>query len=390
MKRIFILLTVVCVTAVSCREFSAPSRPTIDYVISLAADSLGSAFSLVKSHNPASSEGAIAIFGEREESLLLAEMFLTADRRDNISGSRSSDMLPDFAGEVLSVILDEAEEPYARLIEDGESERLREIAVRGAIFALDTVCCVTPFNPEATAPKPTSKIIVLSSSLMGEYGLFDIDTLFCLAGTRIPVISPVESMIGEALSIDKEDLGVGVWADSALVASNAYQNVFARMAKAAGKGASAFYPLSPVGEGDIRERLLSWLDAYSEICGGRQLDALLIDDYGVNIEALEAELADIRKEDSFQKLTYARLLSKDFRFIDVMESLTGRCYDILRKENLFTHNISYPYITLYQSAAAPDGSGNLLLRLSSRFISDETAQFIDANVVSTKPLYVQN
>ena len=225
---------------------------------------------------------------------------------------------------------------------------------------------------------------------MGEYGLFDVDTLFCLAKTRIPVISPVESMIGEALAADKDDLSVGVWADSALVASLAYQNVFGRMARAAGKGSSVLYPISPEGEGDIRERLLSWLDAYSEICGGRQLDALLIDDYGVNIASLEAELADIRKEDSFQKLTYARLLSEDFRFIDVMESLTGRCYDILRKDNLFTHNISYPSLTLYQTVAAPDGTDNLLLRLSSRFISDETAQFIDANVVSTKPLYVQN
>ena len=390
MKRIFIFIALISAMAVSCREFSAPSRPTIDYVLSLAADSLGSAFSLVKSHNPASSEGAIAIFGEREESLLLSEMFLTADRRDNISGSRSSDLLPDFAGEVITVILDEAEAPYAGFIEKDEAVKLRENAVRGAIFALDTLCCVTPFNPEATAPKPTSKVIVLSSSLMGEYGLFDIDTLFCLAGTRIPVISPVESMIGEALSVDKEDISVGVWADSALVASLAYQNVFGRMAKSAGKGASVLYPLSPAGEGDIRERLLTWLDAYSEICGGRQLDALLIDDYGVNVAALEAELADIRKEDSFQKLTYARLLSKDFRFIDVMESLTGRCYDILRKDNLFTHNISYPSLTLYQTVAAPDGTDNLLLRLSSRFISNETAEFIDANVVSTKPLYVQN
>ena len=390
MKRIFIFIALISAMAVSCREFSAPSRPTIDYVLSLAADSLGSAFSLVKSHNPASSEGAIAIFGEREESLLLSEMFLTADRRDNISGSRSSDLLPDFAGEVITVILDEAEAPYAGFIEKDEAVKLRENAVRGAIFALDTLCCVTPFNPEATAPKPTSKVIVLSSSLMGEYGLFDIDTLFCLAGTRIPVISPVESMIGEALSVDKEDISVGVWADSALVASLAYQNVFGRMAKSAGKGASVLYPLSPAGEGDIRERLLTWLDAYSEICGGRQLDALLIDDYGVNVAALEAELADIRKEDSFQKLTYARLLSKDFRFIDVMESLTGRCYDILRKDNLCTHNISYPSLTLYQTVAAPDGTDNLLLRLSSRFISNETAEFIDANVVSTKPLYVQN
>ena len=390
MKRIIIFMALLSVTAVSCREFAAPSRPTIDYVLSLAADSLGSAFSLVKSHNPASDEGAIAIFGEREESLLLSEMFLTADRRDNISGSRSSDLLPDFAGEVLSVILDEAESPYAGFLEKDGAAMLRENAVRGAIFALDTVCCVTPFNPEATAPKPTSKIIVLSSSLMGEYGLFDIDTLFCLAGTRIPVISPVESMIGEALAADKEDLSVGVWADSTLIASMAYQNVFSRMAKSAGKGSSVLYPLSPAGEGDIRERLLTWLDAYSEICGGRQLDALLIDDYGVNVAALEAELADIRKEDSFQKLSYARLLSKDFRFIDVMETLTGRCYDILRKENLFTHNISYPSLTLYQTVAAPDGTDNLLLRLSSRFISNETAEFIDANVVSTKPLYVQN
>ena len=390
MKKPAILLTLLPLLALSCMEHSSPTRPTIDYVLSIVADTTAGPYSLVAGHDPASVEGAIAIFGEREESLLLSEMFLTADSRDNISGRRGSDLLPDFAGEVFSVILDEAEAPYAGFIARGESEKLRENAVRGAIFALDTVCCVTPFNPEATAPKPTSKIIVLSSPLMGEYGLFDVDTLFHLAGTRIPVVSPVESMIGEALAIPKEDLCIGVWADSALVASMAYQNVFNRMAKAVGKQSSVLYPLSPAGEGDIRERLLSWLDAYSEICGGRQLDALLIDDYGVNLSSLRAELADIRKEDSFQKLTYARLLSEDFRFVDVMEALTGRCYDILRGENLFTHNILYPSLTLYQSVASPDGSGPLLLRLSSRFISDETAQFIDANVVSTKPLYVQN
>lgn len=390
MKKTAILLALVPLLALSCREFSSPTRPTIDLVLSLAADSTGGAFSLVAGHNPSSTDGAIAIFGEREESLLLSEMFLTADRRDNISGRPGSDLLPDFAGEVISVIIDEAEAPYAGFIERDEPVKLRENAVRGAIFAIDTVCCVTPFNPEATAPKPTSKVIVLSSSLMGEYGLFDVDTLFRLAGTRIPVVSPVESMIDVALEIPKEDLCVGVWADSALVASMAYQNVFNRMIKDAGKPSSTLFPISPYGEGDIRERLLSWLDKYSEIAGDRQLDALLIDDYGVNIAALQEELADIRKEDSFQKLTYARLLSEDFRFVDVMETLTGRCYDILRGENLFTHNIFYPSITLYQTVASPDGSGDMLLRLSSRFISDETAQFIDANVVSTKPLYVQN
>ena len=390
MKKIAVLLALVPLLALSCREFSSPTRPTIDYVLSLAADSTGGAFSLVAGHDPSSKDGAIAIFGEREESLLLSEMFLTADSRDNISGRHGSDLLPDFAGEVFTVILDEAEAPYSGFIERGETEKLRENAVRGAIFAIDTLCCVTPFNPEATAPKPTSKVIVLSSSLMGEYGLFDVDTLFHLAGTRIPVVSPVESMIGEALAAPGEDLCIGVWADSALVASMAYQNVFSRMAKAAGKPESVLFPISSSGEGDIRERLLSWLDCYSEICGGRKLDALLIDDYGVNTAALEAELADIRKEDSFQKLTYAKLLSDGFRFVDVMETLTGRCYDILRGDNLFTHNIFYPSLTLYQTVASPDGSGDLLLRLSSRFISDETAQFIDANVVSTKPLYVQN
>ena len=124
-----ILLAAVLLSAASCREREAPLRDTIPYVKQLAVDTTG-AFSLVKAYRSAGARGSIAA--------VLAARLLVADEVDNIDAKPVPDRLPDFAGESFDIFLDEYNAPYLRLAKSSP-DSLREVAVRSAVIAVDTV-----------------------------------------------------------------------------------------------------------------------------------------------------------------------------------------------------------------------------------------------------------
>ena len=223
MKHILTVLALLVAFA-SCNERPAVVRDTIPYVKQLAADTTGS-FRLVHTYRTAGTKGSIAVIGEPEAAARLASVLLSADLIDNIDGRTAPDRLPDFAGETFDILLDLYNAPYIRLAASSP-DSLREVAVRNAVIAVDSVAFSNASDPRSRLSKTRAKVFVLANSLLSEYGKFDVDTLFKMAGREAIILTPVEAMLLEARRSGCKS--VAVWAPAE--ARSAYENAAKRLA----------------------------------------------------------------------------------------------------------------------------------------------------------------
>ena len=360
MKRLFFLIPFLLVFA-SCRERPAVGRDTIPYVKQLAVDTAG-VFSLVRSYRTAGTEGSIAILGEPDPSYLLAQEFLAADRYDNIDGKTAPDRLPDFAGETFDVVLDLYNDPYIRMAA-ASPDSLREVAVRNAVMAVDTVAFSDASDRGSRLRKTKAKVFVLASSLQTEWGRFDIDTLFRMAGRDALILSPVEAMLSVA-----RDAGcnrVAVWAPEE--AKAAYDSV----AKESFPGMEVTV-ISTTGNGILRPAFRDMLRLFRAVRPNASLDAVLLDSFKADLDDLYAEQEHIHRQITEEDMAFDRILAPGFRFIEPKSSLTTACYRFLREHNLFTHNIARPSAHFYQTEEGPYGE-YVLVELGSDYLSSLTA-----------------
>lgn len=375
-------LLLIPAVVLSCRQSETAGRETIPFVRQVAADSAGT-FSIVKSYRESGPRGSIAVIGEPESTLLLTERFLTADVFDNIDGRRKPDGLPDFSGEVFDMLMDRMYEPYEHFV-GSDLDSLREMTVRYALAAVDTVCLSSPFNPDLKLSKHSSKILVLTSSLCSEYGHFDVDTLFQMAGKRISLIDPVRAMFTAASDGRVGVQHFGVWASREVIDAGAYQAVFRRRYHD-GSTLSAF---CPAAEGDLSARFRDFLRQYREGASG-PLTALLLDDYGVDPSFIAREIDRIRTQATEEDVALSRIISPEFRCIEPMGAITSACYRILRRDNRFTHDIAYPRARFYQTEESENGDP-VMIELSDRYLASEIDSFMDVNTLTTKAFYVQD
>ena len=380
MKKALFISVLLLSAFTGCRQGVTVQRETIPLVRQVAADSAGT-FAIVKSYQESGSQGSIAVIGEAEEALLLTERFLTSDDVDNIDGMARPDGLPDFSGETFDMLMDRMYEPYAHFV-GSDLDSLREMTVRYALAAVDTVCLASPFNPDLKLRKNSAKVLVLTSSLAAEYGRFDVDTLFKMAGKRIAVIDPVHAMFGAASASGRGNRHFGVWAGREVIASNAYQAVFGRLYHD-GSTLSAF---CPAPEGDLRSRFRDFLHQYRAGAAG-QLTDLLLDDFGVDTAFIDREVASIRSQQTEEDVVLSRIIAPDFRCYDPMEAVTTACYRLLRTDNRFTHDIAYPRARFYQTEESETGDP-VMIELSDRYLSAEIGSFMDVNALTTRIYYV--
>lgn len=369
---------VVAAAALSCQRKARTGRDTIAYVHGVVADSTGRGpFSLLRHFDGTAVEAAIAVIGEPEASLLLAERLRRSDGFDNVDGRPVPDGLPDFAGEVIAAYLDDANSPYAGFLADGRETALRETAVRDFFFALDTVCRVTPFDRDHLRHKSGAKVVILSSSLMSEYGYYDLDTLIRLGGREVPLISPVHTLLSAAFDGTDGPLHIGVWADRAVLGSGAYSYVFNALRHSRRDG-STLTGFSPEAIGTVGDRFLKFLDMYRDAGPGERLSVLLVDDYGVDLAQLDKALKEIRKAETFETMRYNKLLADDFRFIGILDAIDAACYTLMRRRNLFTHYVAYPRVTRYQTVDDGPASDDpfTLIEFNPKFLSPETVSAI--------------
>ena len=344
MKKYIILILAAAAALFSCRNKALPPRPTIPLVETIVRDTSGLA-NLVTKAGASGAEGSIAILGEPEEAISLARLFLAIDAMDNIDGREKRDSLPDFAGEQFDVILDTANTPYSHYLPEG-LDSLREAAVQGAMFAWDSTCLKYSMGSDRLL-KSRAKILILSSPLHSAYGLFDVDTLKQLCSGKCHIVTPVETTLQDAVSLGAGN--IAVWASESVRASRAYEQAFAEMGLQ-----GSVTSITPEPAFDVRTELRSLLRQYAAT--GRQLDALVMSDYSVNLLPLEAELALIRKAGTEEDAAFSRMLSQGFFIIEPGTSLTGAIFRYMRNGNLFTHRIARPAARWFETTVSRTGA----------------------------------
>ena len=396
MKRIVILgLAALAVTASCSRRIAAP-KSSLPLVLSIWADSTGTG-RVVAQAGRHGAEGSIAIIGEPEEVLPLARHFQTVDAVDNIDGRSVRDSLPDFAGERFDVILDAYNEAYAHFIPEGvdvfeSADSLREAAVRNAVFAWDTTCVRSLSNMEQKLNKTRAKILIFTSSMQGEFGVSDVDTLQRLCGGKSIVLSPTDILLEQAYAdrtyrvnlveelymddYDRETIkvqtsGQAVGQVNGLSArrSNAWQSVFDKK----GWEDARLTVLTPEPALDIRTEFRNLLRQYRST--GGPLDALIVDSYSFDRTYLESELTLIRREGTEEDGSFNKMLSKGFHILDPQQTLTRTTYELLRSQRLFTHRIARPALHYYETEEAESGLP-VLVEVTPAYVQETYVQDI--------------
>jgi len=342
MKKLIPFIAFLALLTVSCRERTAPLRDTISYVKQLAEDS--TAFSLVRAYRSQGTRGSIAVVGEPEAALLLSEAFLQADVRDNIDGKPGNDRLPDFAGESFDVIMDAYNAPYRRM---AESSRLS---------------------------KKKAKVFVLASSMLTEFGQFDIDTLVKMASREPLILNPVDAMMDAVRGASLAH--VAAWVPAP--AKPAYE------AAATGLDCAV---ISPVGGSDVRSAFRDLLRQYRSLKPNTALDAVLVDSFTMDLEELHAEVEHIHRQITEEDMAFDRLLAPKFHFIEPKSSLTEACYRLLREKNLFTHDIAYPAVRYYQTEEGMDGDF-VLVEIGSEYLANLRSGILDTPDKAPDYVYV--
>ena len=340
---------------VSCQPRKPVVRDTIPYVKQLAADT-AETYPLLASYLTEGAKGSIALIGEPEACLPLAERFLSTGLVDNVDGKLKRDNLPDFAGETFDVIMDQYNAPYIRMAASSP-DSLREVAVHNAVMALDSVAYSNALDPGSRLRKTRAKVFVLASSFLAEYGTFDIDTLLKMAGREALIITQVDAMLDAA-----ERQGckrVAVWAPE--------------QAKPAYDAAAKNYDMdvtvvSTVGNGILRPAFRDMLRLYKEVHPDGFLDAVLLDSFTPDLEELNAEKEHIHRQITEEDMGFDSMLAPNFQFIQPAPAITDACYRLLRDRNLFTHNIAYPSARYYRTEEDRDG-GFVLVEIGANYLS---------------------
>ena len=382
MKRLAYILAIAALAALtSCRETVFTPRPTIPLVYDILQDT--SSLKVVKGYRALDPMGSIALICTPEETILLAERLLTADLVNNIDGSRNPDMLPDFSGEHFDLILDPVNAPYEQFLKE-DASGLREIAVGMSVFAIDTLCRLNPYNADNLKHKDGAKVLVFSSTLMSEYGQFDVDTLIQLAGGTPLTLSPVQALLEEAFQ-NGEKVNLGVWTSARVAGSGVFETVHSNM-----RSASKIKVMAPADDAvDLDGRFRSILSQYRSSGSPLPMHYLLLDDFEASAEEILAEADTIRTGFSEEDMALAKVLAPDFKVVDVSTAICMSCYRMLRRENLFTHNIVYPGASLYRTEKDHDGT-EVLVELSDRYLPSTLAEFMDKYAQTTLRFYVSN
>ena len=336
---VLVLLALAAVWYFMLRDNSGEvtAEPPVPYVSEIINDSYSSEHKLVSGYDPQDRSKAIFVFGSRSRTTAVAQALIESDSYDNVDGSSNPDGLKDFAGETVCTVAKFSN--FGEMVNDGRIQDLRELTARNVLAAMDTLCFVSPYDRSGMGKKPLAKLIILGSACMTQYGQYDIDSLFNALNCHLPVITPMQLIVDEAVESNKgkDILSVGV------LAGNAPVDLYGPYirTKAARMGIDSVLCVGfKVPEGE--DPLLSFLDRYSELGIQRPLDVILVDDLGVDLSVFKESLERITSVMNAESLTYGNLISPGFKIIDSRSRICKATYSILRKGNLFTHFISQP------------------------------------------------
>jgi hypothetical protein len=361
--RFFLLMLLLL--PVACKRQVVETRPTVPLVREILSDRSDPRAQMLRERASVPLSD-ITIIGSEFACDRLAEGFSFRDMQDNVDARASVDGLPDYAGETFVCIEDA--EPYADILARDGAEALRQQTLLRVLAAIDTVAHISPYDLEGLSVKPTSKIIVLADPYLSEYGGFDVDTLFRSLACRIPVFSPIEQMIDQAFEMGgRWDLSVGILCAPQYDSTGIYEKIFARKAAERGsKGASCV-----VYGVERRDSVLyDFLNRYQAAGHLKPLDVILIDDLSVDTDLIKTELAEIVSVMNESSMTLGRLVSRSFFFLDTFETVSGQCYSFLRANNLFTHNIAKPQVTIFRPVRKPESKDGSIILIPGSYVQN--------------------
>lgn len=338
---------------VSCSNRGAGDPLSIPYVKEILSDTTSVPFQTVKHSGDSGSDGPITLVGPAEDVIFLADEFLGCDHFDNVDGRQVPDGLPDFAGETISLICDEANGPYYGYMEKGNETYLKELTVKNFISAVDTSCAFSQYDRDTKVHKSSSKVVVLTSSYTSAYGYDDIEALVKGTGSEIDVISPVHAMFRYAMKRhggDKAELAV--WTTSEILGSGVYATVLEGMQKE--YPSLKYKSVCPDEAGTMKKRMLSFLEMCKESGQKTKIDAVLVDAMPLRADSLNALFCRLKDNADDSIASYSSILSDDFEFIDSRIATAAECIIYLRRTNGFTHRVAYPAMEMYAVMPMPD------------------------------------
>ena len=358
-------LLALLVLSAACRRQVVETHPTIPLVREILADKSGPRMQMLRDQQPRPVSD-IAIIGPEFACDRLAEQFSFRDLQDNVDARFIPDGLPDFSGETFACIEDTLS--YDALLSAGQPEEMRRQTVLRVLAALDTVVHISPYDLDGLASKPSAKMVILTDPFLAEYGGFDVDTLLRSSGCAIPVISPIELMIDRAFEQGgRWDLSVGVIGDSRYDGSDIYNRIFSRKAAERGAKGATCVAFSVAERDSVLHRFLRLYGAAGHV---KPLDAILIDDLSVQADSLKNELAEIVSVMNESSMTYGRMFSRNFVFLNSFDTVAERCYAFLRENNLFTHNIAKPQVSVYRPVRKPQSDDGSIILIPASYVQN--------------------
>ena len=163
------------------------------------------------------------------------------------------------------------------------------------------------------------------------------------------------------------DLSVGILCDPQFDSTGIYERIFARKASARGlRGASCV-----VSAVERRDSVLhTFLRDYLAAGHTKPLDAILVDDLSVHLDPLKTELAEIVSVMNESSITLGRLIPRNFFFLGAFEEVSGFCYQYLRDNNLFTHNIAKPQVSVYRPVPKPEAEDDSIILIPGSYVQN--------------------
>lgn len=349
----------------ACQRQVVETRPTIPLVREILSEKTGPRADLLREREP-DPAADIAIIGSELACDQLAEQFAFRDLQDNVNARMTPDGLPDFAGETFDCIVDA--DAYPEVLAAVGAEELRRRTVLRVLAALDTAVHISPYDLEGLASKPSSKIVVLADPFLAEFGGFDVDTLVRSTDCRIPVVSPIGMMIDRAFRQGgRSDLSVGILCSQQFDSTGIYERIFAREASSRGlRGVSCV-----VSAVERRDSVLhTFLREYLAAGHTKPLDVILVDDLSVDLDPLKTELAEIVSVMNESSMTLGRLIPRNFFFLGAFEEVSSYCYQFLRDNNLFTHNIAKPQVSQYRPVPRPESEDDSIILIPGSYVQN--------------------
>lgn len=370
MKKSFTIASILIVAALfvtGCRETVSTGRSTVQFVNRILWGQLEREAKLIEDFDLKNTDGTIAVVGDKELSSPLVYRLLHNDDFDNVDGRKIPDLLPDFSGETIDFIADDANAPYHNFVAAGQADSLRTLVVKNLIAAIDTAYSVGAFDNEMLSKRKAAKVVVFPSPYFSLYGQFDVDTLLRSMNKPIPVVFPSRMVIESLFDQSDKRFHMAVLTDETTAADGIHRMIFDEVAKSRQAFGSDCIAFARDTVGNV---LTNFLDTYKANGGIMQISAIVIDDPDVDGVDLRASLDEINNVQTEENINYRKLIASDCVIIDTYEAVTDECFRIFRKNNIFTHNIAYPLYNGYLTINASRGNGYRLVA-TDKYVPDQ-------------------